>query len=108
MGVSDVGYAFRRLRRSPGFAISAILTLALGIGANTAIFSTVNTLLLRPYSFPYLNRLVVLRESSTNQPGEQRVAPADFIDWQLQSNSFDQFAAFRFGAFNMSAEEDAV
>jgi len=108
MGLSDIGYAFRRLRRSPGFAITAILTLALGIGANTAIFSTVNTLLLRPYSFPYLNRLVVLRESSTTQPGEQRVAPADFLDWQRQSKSFDQFAAFRFGAFNMSVAAESV
>ena len=108
MGLSDVGCAFRRLRRSPGFAITAILTLALGIGANTAIFSTVNTLLLRPYSFPDLNRLVLLRESSTKQPGEQRVCAADFLDWQRQSKSFEQFAAFRFDAFNMSAEEESV
>jgi len=108
VALSGVGYAFRRLRRSPGFAITAILTLALGIGANTAIFSTVNTLLLRPYSFPYLDRLVVLREGSARQPGEQRVAPADFLDWQSQSKSFDQFAGFRFSAFNMSAEEGEV
>ena len=104
-GLSTIGYAFRRLRRSPGFAVTAILTLALGIGANTAIFSTVNTLLLRPYPFPHLNRLVLVREASPNEPGENRVAPADFLDWQLQSKSFDQFAAFRFGAFNLSPEE---
>ncbi|HWC20106.1 MAG TPA: ABC transporter permease [Terriglobales bacterium] len=108
VGISSFGYAFRRWRRSPGFAITAILTLALGIGANTAIFSTVNTLLLRPYDFPYLTRLIVLREASAKQPGEQRVAPADFLDWQAQSKSFDQFAAFRFGAFNMNAEESDV
>jgi putative ABC transport system permease protein len=104
-GLSTVGYAFRRLRRSPGFAVTAILTLALGIGANTAIFSTVNTLLLRPYPFPTLNRLVLIREASPNEPGEDRVAPADFLDWQSQSKACDQFAAFRFGAFNLSAEE---
>jgi putative ABC transport system permease protein len=107
-GLSRVGYAFRRLRRSSGFAITAILTLALGIGANTAIFSTVNALLLRPYAFPNLNQLVILREASTKQPGEQRVAPADFLDWEAQSKSFDQFTAFRFSAFNMSAEEGEV
>ncbi|MBV9075590.1 MAG: ABC transporter permease [Acidobacteria bacterium] len=108
IGVSSLRYAFRRLRRSPGFAISAILTLALGIGANTAIFSTVNTLLLRPYAFPELNRLVLLRESSHKQPGEQRVAAADFLDWQRQSKTFDQFAAFRFGSFNMGVEGDVA
>lgn len=67
--------------------ITAILTLALGIGTNTAIFSTVNTLLLRPYSFPYLDRRVVLREGSARQPGEQRVAPADFLDRQQGTGS---------------------
>jgi putative ABC transport system permease protein len=104
-GLSDLGYAFRRLRRNPAFAVTAIVTLGLGIGANTAIFSTVNTLLLRPYPFPHLDQLVLLQEETPHEPGEQRVAPADFLDWKAQSKSFDQLAVFRFGSFSLSSDQ---
>jgi putative ABC transport system permease protein len=103
----DVQYSLRRLVRTPGFTLTAVLTLALGIGANTAIFSTVNALLLRPYSFPRLDRLMLLREADPNQPGDDRAAPADYLDFRTQSRAFSDIAAFRFGDFNLNNEADS-
>ena len=104
MLLQDLRYSWRRLVRAPGFTLTAILTLALGIGANTAIFSTVNALLLRPYPFPHLDRLMLLREADPNQPGDDRAAPADYLDIRSQGRTFSDIAAFRFGAFNLGDE----
>jgi len=87
-----------------GFTLIAALKLALGIGANTAIFSTVNALLLRPYPFPNLDRLMLLRESDPNHPGEDRTAPADYLDIRSQGKAFSDIAAFRFGDFSLGNE----
>ena len=84
----DIRYALRQLRKNPGFAAVAVITLALGIGANTAIFSVVNAVLLRPLPYKDDGRLVVVLHNGRNP-----VAPANFADWQSQSRSFESMGA---------------
>jgi putative ABC transport system permease protein len=93
--VQDLRFGLRSLRKRPGFALTAILTLALGIGANVAVFSIVNALILRPYPFPELDRLVLLRAAGPKVVSEVKVPPADFLDLQRDSSSFQGLAEFR-------------
>jgi putative ABC transport system permease protein len=84
------------LLKSPGFTAIASVTLGLGIGANSAIFSIANALLLRPFPFENLDRLVVVRETLANQSLKlSAVSPADFIDWRAQNTVFQHIAAYR-------------
>ena len=84
------------LRKSPGFTGVAVLTLALGIGANSAIFSVINALLLKPLPFENLDRLVAVRESMPNQGLKATaVSPADFSDWRNRATVFQSIAAYR-------------
>ena len=91
--MQDVRYAIRGLRKNPAFAAVAILTLALGIGANTTIFSVVNGVLLKPLPYPQPDRLVMLWENHPTFGRFLTVAPANFYDWREQNRSFDQMAA---------------
>ena len=90
----DLRYAIRSLRRSPGFVGAAVLTLALGIGANTAIFSVLHGVVLSPLPFPDPNRLVVvvLYNRALKHPTD--LSYPDFLDWQRNSRSFQDIAAF--------------
>jgi predicted permease len=90
---TDIRYALRMLRKSPGFTIVAILTLALGIGANTAIFSVVNTVILQPLSYPNPDRLVELELSSPQGNGNITSVPK-FMVWREQTQVFDSVAAY--------------
>ncbi|MCH9650007.1 MAG: ABC transporter permease [Deltaproteobacteria bacterium] len=94
--VQDLRYGLRTLRRSPGFATAAIVTLALGIGANSAVFSLVNSVLLSPLDYLESERLVALftAEEQEEQP-RNPTSPADFLDWRRQSQSFDDMTAAR-------------
>jgi putative ABC transport system permease protein len=87
-------HALRALLGTPGFAAIATLTLALGIGANTAIFSVVNAVLLQPLPYPHSDRLMVLRESDRQFP-TMSVCFADYQDWVADNHSFSYLAAFR-------------
>ena len=89
----DVRYAVRTLVRTPVFALTVILTLGLGIGANTAIFSIVDRLLLRPLPYPRGEQLMVLNESSPKS-AHMDVNPANWLDWQRDSRAFESFAAW--------------
>ena len=92
----DLRYGFRMLWKRPGFTVVAVLTLALGIGANTAIFSVVNAVLLKPLPFKDPARLVAV-ESLGKQEGKYQTAPAspgDFWDWKEQCQAFEQIAAY--------------
>jgi len=89
--LQDLQYALRQLWKSPGFTITAILTLAIGIGANTASFSIMDAVVLRPLAVPDLNHVVSLYERE-NQGDPQQVALANFEDWQRQSRSFEDLA----------------
>ncbi|MEI9974194.1 MAG: ABC transporter permease [Ignavibacteriota bacterium] len=97
----DVRYAFRTWRKSPGFTALAVLALALGIGANTAIFSVVNGVLLQPLPYPEADRLLKIYESSSSF-GYGSVAYLNYLDWKTQSNSFTGMAAYRGDQFNFT------
>ena len=102
--MTDLRYAFRQLVKNPGFTAVAILTLALGIGACSVIFSVVNGVLLRPLDYPTADRLVVLRESQPPQFPEFSTAPANYIDWTKQAKSFEQIAACGSAQMNLTGE----
>jgi len=91
--IRDVRYAMRSLARTPVFAATVIMTLALGIGANSAIFSIVDRLLLRALPFPNGEQLVVLHENGLKAPNMD-VNPANWMDWQRESRTFESFAAW--------------
>src|SRR4029434_5207283 len=99
----DVRFALRALARRPGFTAVAVITLALGIGANTAIFSVVYGVLLQPLDYPQPDQLVTLRESHLKQPDAQ-VAPGNFLEWQKQNTVFSDLAAYRTVSYNFSGE----
>ena len=91
--LQDIRYACRTLRRNPMFALVAILTLALGLGANSAIFAVVDGVLLKPLPYPDPDRLLTLWERPRSDVVQSTVAPANFYDWRLQSRSFAKMAA---------------
>ena len=101
---SDIRYAIRNLLRRPGFTIIAVITLALGIGANTAIFSAINALLLKPLPFPELDRVVAIWDKLPSRGVmHNEVTVANYLDWQAQSQSFEQLALYRWWSANITA-----
>jgi putative ABC transport system permease protein len=99
--LKDLRYALRSLGKSPAFAVIAVLTLALGIGANTAMFSIIDAVLLRPLPYPNSDRLVQIYETDTSH-GHTRepISPYNFSDWQKEANAFQEMAAYEFDSFS--------
>src|SRR5829696_5516444 len=103
--LKDVRYGVRSLLKRPGFTVIALITLALGIGANTAIFSVVNAVLLRPLHFKDPEQLVIVWEDASfagfpkNTP-----APANYFDWKSQNQSFADMAATAEVSFNLTGD----
>jgi putative ABC transport system permease protein len=102
----DLRYALRMLAKNPGFTFIAVLTLALGIGANTAIFSVVNAVLLRPLPFAEPDRLVDIWHTppQASFPGIPifSVSPANFLDWRARSQAFEGMSAYGFGTYTIT------
>ena len=104
----DIRHVSRGLRRTPGFAIAVVLTLALGIGGNTAIFSVVDQVLLRPLPYQNGDELVTVYEAGLAEPGHFSVSPANWLDWQRQSRTVAAFAAWRPSAFTLTGTGEPV
>src|SRR5215211_5161082 len=102
--LNDIRYAIRNLVKRPAFTLIAAITLALGIGANTAIFSSVYALLLKPLPFPELERVVAVWDSYPSR-GVRRneVSMANYLDWRAQSHSFEQLALYSWWSANLTA-----
>ncbi len=103
----DIRFALRTFRKNPGFTVVALLTLALGIGANTAIFSVVNAVLIRALPHEQPEALVVLWGNVQRAVVERRGASfPDFNDWRAQNRSFEDLAFYRFDTYTFSGRGD--
>jgi len=103
----DVTYAVRSLRKTPGFSAVAILSLAIGIGANTTIFSFVNAVLLTPLPYPHSDRLVVLHEHQVNSAELMNVHPVNFVEWRSRAHSFEALALVQAPPLNVIGSDGA-
>jgi putative ABC transport system permease protein len=102
--MNDLRYALRQLIKAPSFTAVAILTLALGIGACTAIFSVVNTVLLQPLDYSDPARIVVIRETQLPQFPEFSVSPPNYLDWAKQTKSYEFLAAYSGAGMNLTGD----
>ena len=102
--LKDLRYAMRALLRRPGFTAVAVITLALGIGANTAIFSVVHAVLIQPLPYPDSEQLVALRQSNSATEPDAQIAPGNFLEWQRQNTSFAGLAAYRTVSYNLTGD----
>ena len=106
--IQDIRYGLRMLRKNPGFTAVAVLTLALGVGATTAIFSVVNAVMLKPLPFPTADRLVRL-ESLIAATGQGRIASyPDFLDWRARNHVFEGMAVFRTEDFTLIGSREPL
>jgi putative ABC transport system permease protein len=104
--LQDLRYAVRTFRRSPGFLLLAVLTIAVGVGANAAIFTIVNAVLLRPLPYPRAGELVLVSESDRQTKRTQNNAsPANFLDWRARHHSFTGIAAFTAPTLTLAGAE---
>ncbi|MGE5057340.1 MAG: ABC transporter permease [Acidobacteriota bacterium] len=106
--VQDIRYAFRQLRNSPGFAAVAIITLALGIGANTAVFSVVDAVMLRPLPYWQPERLVEAESINSHNPQPNAASYPDFFDWRSMNHSFEHLVSYHDSTFVLTGLERPI
>lgn len=104
---TDICYAWRQLLKSPGFSITAVLTLAIGIGANTAIFTNMDAVVLHPLAVPELNHVVTIAEQKA-AGGDEQVALANYEDWNRQNRSFEELSVRTSDSRSMTGAGDAA
>jgi putative ABC transport system permease protein len=104
----DVRYAMRQLRKNPAFAVVAIITLALGIGANTAVFSVVDAVMLRPLPYAQPERLVEAESLNSHNPQPNATSYPDFFDWRSQNHSFEHLVAYHDTLFVLTGLERPI
>ena len=100
--LQDLRYGFRTLRKFPGFTIVAILTLVLAIGANTAIFSIVYSVMLESLPYPHSEQLVMVWSKLKGE--RDRVSPGDFLDWRHETSAFQSLSAWTGASFDLSEQ----
>ncbi|MBI1790644.1 MAG: ABC transporter permease [Acidobacteria bacterium] len=105
--LQDIRYGLRAMRRSPGFSLVVVLTLALGVGVNTAIFSVVHAVLLKPLPYPDSERLVWFGEATANAPGIS-VTWVNFQHWRDRNHTFEDMAAFQFAGFTLTGRSEPL
>ena len=104
--MTDLRYALRQLVKSPGFTVVAVLTLALAIGANTAVLSLVNALLIRPLPYKAPESLILLWERFPTQGLERiPVSAPEYLDYEKQATSFEKIGAFNYAAYNLTTDD---
>src|SRR4051794_12949911 len=110
--LTDIRYGLRQLLKHPGFTLIAVATLALGIGANTAIFSVVNALLLKPLPFPAAEQLIAVGMTDARQKGTQNdlnsVSYPDFFDLREQNRTVANLAVYPDGGYSITSDEGAT
>src|SRR5262249_41296702 len=98
--LQDLRYGARMLLKRPGFTLIAVVMLALGIGANTAIFSVVYSVMLRPLPYQHPDRLVMIWQQDTRNPYDYPTSPATFLDWRERNSVFEDVAAYEDAAIS--------
>ena len=108
--MNDLRFAIRQLLKNPGFSVIAVIVLAFGIGANTAIFSVVNAVLLRPLPYPHSEQLVLLRERLLGPSGFESgsVSYMNYLDWRAGQQSFTDLALARTEGVSVSAADSDI
>jgi len=104
--IQDLQYALRLIRKSPGAAIVAVLTVAIGVGANTAIFSVIRAVLLSPLPYTDADRIVALAESWPNLSGPRPISKLNYRDWAQQNTVFELTAAARWWTVTLSSGDE--
>ena len=103
----DIRYASRQLRKAPGFTLTVIATLSIGIGANISVFSSMDAVVFRPLAVPALDRVVTIAEQQQRR-GNDAVSLANFVDWTRQARSFEELATYKLADFTLTGVGDAA